>query len=119
MNVWSADQKFVSEKSVVEADEPVPEIQLPLTAKHPEVRLIPFANVELAVVLVTFNRLTETPPANVDVAVEVATNLFATTVPPTESFSDGEEVPIPTFPVVVESTNPLKPLKTPLSLNCI
>ena len=78
----------MSERSVDEADEPpTPVIQFPFTAKHPPVRFIPFANVEDAVVEVTERRFVDIPPTKVDVAVVVATKLFATTVPPTESFS--------------------------------
>jgi len=47
--------------------------QVLLTEKQPEARLIPLANVLVAVVEPTFNVETERPPANVEVAfVEVA-----------------------------------------------
>ena len=52
-------------------NEPFP-IQLPLTEKHPPVIFIPFANVDEAIVDVTFSKLVCIPPANVEVAVDVA-----------------------------------------------
>jgi hypothetical protein len=48
------------------------DIHVPFTEKHPDVRLIPLANVDDAVVDVTFSRFVCIPPANVDVAVVVA-----------------------------------------------
>ncbi len=66
--------------------EPPPVTQLPFIAKHPPVKLMPFAKVEEAVVEVTERRFVEIPPTNVEVAVEVEINEFAITVPPTESF---------------------------------
>jgi hypothetical protein len=44
-------------------------IQLPLTEKHPEVRLRPLANVDDAVVEVVLRMEAAMPAANVDVAV--------------------------------------------------
>src|SRR3989344_5935706 len=47
--------------------------QVPETAKHPPVRLMPFANVEVAVVVETVIALKFChPPTKVEVAVEVA-----------------------------------------------
>jgi hypothetical protein len=87
-NLFTPEKKLVSDSSVDEADDPEtpPETQTPFTAKHPLVRLIPFANVDEAVADVTFSRLVCIPPWNVEVAVEVDMNEFATTTPPTESF---------------------------------
>ena len=48
---------------------PDPPTQVPLTAKHPEERLIPFAKVELAVDEVTLRAVVCTPAAKVEVAV--------------------------------------------------
>ncbi len=52
-------------------------IQLPLTEKQPEVRLIPFAKVEEAVAEVELKMRPEIPPAK----VEVAEALYAVTLP--------------------------------------
>ncbi len=70
----------------------------PPTAKHPPAKVIPFANVEVAVVEVIFNALVCIPPAKVDVAVVVPVKYAATTCPTTESGAYGELVPIPTRP---------------------
>jgi hypothetical protein len=53
-------------------------IHVPLTEKHPVARFIPFANVEVAVVEVTFSAFVCMPPAKVDVAVVVAVKYAAT-----------------------------------------
>jgi hypothetical protein len=45
---------------------------VPFTEKQPAVRFTPFANVDEAVVDVTFRRFVCIPPAKVEVAVEVA-----------------------------------------------
>lgn len=52
--------------------------QVPFTAKHPFVRLIPLANVEDAVDDVTFSRLVCIPHAKVDVAVVDVAVMYAT-----------------------------------------
>jgi hypothetical protein len=73
-------------------------IQLPLTAKQPVVRFIPFAKVDDAIVLVIFNRLDCIPPANVDVADVVAVKYEPTICPTTDKGAYGEVVPTPRFP---------------------
>ena len=51
--------------------EPPPAVmQVPLMLKHPPDRLMPFANVEVAVVEETFSVPTLKPPLNVEVAKE-------------------------------------------------
>ena len=73
MNLCSPLQKLVSDRRVDEALEPNDELRhVPLTAKHPEVRFIPLAKVEEAIVEVTERRFVDIPPINVDVAVVVA-----------------------------------------------
>jgi len=64
---------------VLTVPEPLPEVRhVPPTEKHPAVRLIPLAKVELADVddaikyPASINALEEIPPAKVEVAVEVA-----------------------------------------------
>jgi len=77
---------------------PPPPTHEPLIEKHPVVKLTPFANVEEAVVEVTFKRLVENPPEKVEVAVVVAVKEAATTSPETPSLVYGEVVPMPTLP---------------------
>lgn len=117
--ISDADVVEKPEPSAVNVPEPPPVTQFPFIAKHPDVRFIPFAKVDDAIVDVTESRFVEIPPTKVEVAVEVETNEFATTVPPTESFSYGDEVPIPTFPVIESKTKSDDPLNVPPSLNCI
>ena len=60
---------------------PLPPLkQFPFIEKHPPLILIPLLNVEVAEP-VTFRAATCNPPANVDVAVEVASNTDAVVVP--------------------------------------
>ena len=78
--------------------DPPPVTQVPLTAKHPEVILIPFAKVDDAFPVIE-SAPAESPPANVDVAVvDVAKKLLATIVPATPRDVYGDVVPIPIFP---------------------
>ena len=64
---------------------PVPVTQTPFNEKQPEVRLMPFAKVEEAV-------------------VEAAKKLSPKMLPCTASFAPGVEVPMPKKSVVVETT---------------
>ncbi len=59
---------------------------------------IPFVKVEDAEEEVTFNAATFNPPAKVEVAVDVASNVDEVVVPNTDKALYGEVVPIPTFP---------------------
>lgn len=69
MNLCSPLQKLISDRRVDEALEPNDELRhVPLTAKHPEVRLIPFVKVEVAKPVIS-RFLADSPPANVEVAV--------------------------------------------------
>lgn len=86
MNRFSPDQKFTSERSVDDADEPLPVTHVPFIEKHPPDKSMPFANVEVEMVEVMLSAFAEIPPTKVDVAVDVAMKLFAMTMPPTESF---------------------------------
>ena len=61
-------------------------IQLPPIEKQPLVKLIPFANVDEAIVDVTERRFVEMPPTKVDVAVDVDINVSAITLPATANF---------------------------------
>ncbi len=82
---WSIPEKILlSASSVLDAEEPEERHVFPI-AKHPPVRLIPFANV--LVPLVTFSAAVLIPPVKVLVAVVVAVKNAATTSPATESFA--------------------------------
>jgi hypothetical protein len=69
-------------------DVTVPEIHVPFFAKHPPLKSIPLANVDVAEVPVIFKYVAETPAPNVDVAlpvmVLVAVPLPAYTLPRAE-----------------------------------
>ena len=71
---------------------PPPAIHTPATEKHAEgsSMFMPLAE--------------EIPPPKVDVAVDVAVNLEATTSPTTESLAYGDDVPMPTLPSFVTSS---------------
>jgi hypothetical protein len=118
-------QVLMSVKRVEEA-EPVP-MQVPLMEKHPAARLIPFANVEVAVEL-TFKFATERLPVNVLVEfapetfktlymVEVAAVKFATE--PIAKTEPGVVVPTPKFPAEVRRSPsvraPLRSVANPRS----
>jgi hypothetical protein len=76
---FAAEPKFVVGVHAKAAPPPPPDpIQVPLTAKQPEVIF--------------------SPPPSVDVAVVVPTKLAPTMVPATESLAYGELVPMPTLP---------------------
>jgi hypothetical protein len=59
-------------------------MQVPFTAKQPEVRLIPFAKVELAVVDTTESVPVWIPPAKVEVEMFVMLKFVAVVVPSCE-----------------------------------
>ena len=59
----------------------VPPTQLPLIAKHPPVKVRPFAKVEVAEVEVTLRARACTPPANVDVETLVEIRFVTVVVP--------------------------------------
>ena len=90
---------LLSARRVVDAL-PAPPIQVLLIAKHPPEMVIPFANVDVAVVEATWIAppATRRPPPRVVVAVVVPVKWLATTSPTTESFAYGEVVPMPTEP---------------------
>ena len=78
--------------------------------------MIPFANVDVAVVEPTLRVDTERPPANVDVAVVlVALNVGDVTVPVktpapvTESGVPGDVVPMPRLPTLLSKKNCARP----------
>ncbi len=84
---------------------PEPLTHVPFIEKHPFVRLMPFANVEEAVVDVTFNRFVCSPPVSVEVPVPenayvpVAYTFPNNASPCTLNSTPGVVVLIPTSPV--------------------
>jgi hypothetical protein len=104
---------LLSTRSVDDAELPLPFVMhVPFTAKQPPARLIPRANVEVAVVPVMLRYDAEMPPVNVEVAVpetltfltvrspynvEVAAAKLAT--PLMERTEPGVVVPMPTLPL--------------------
>lgn len=85
----------------VSGDPPV-ERHVPLIAKHPPERLIPFANDDVAMVDVMLSRFVCNPPWNVDVAVVVAVKYEPTICPTTDKGAYGDVVPIPRLPLKYE-----------------
>jgi hypothetical protein len=79
--------EWMNEFTFVSPYAPPVDRHVPFTAKHPAVRLIPFANVDDAVVEDTFSMFADIPPVNVEVAVLV--NLF---VPENELLSPNRVV---------------------------
>ncbi len=65
---------------------------------------MPFANVDVAVVDVTFSKFVCSPPASVEVAVVVPVKYAPTISPATDSGAYGLEVPIPTRPFATSIT---------------
>jgi len=100
---------LLSIRSVVDAPVPLPvDKHTLLIAKHPDAIEIPLPNVDVAVpvtandpvvvALVVVERVAVIPTNDESIVVEVAVKFVATTAPATDSFANGEVVPIPTFP---------------------